>query len=1126
VRIRAADDAPMTARHDATIAELQRQLDACRAERDAALAREAALAEVMDLINRSPDGLPRIFDTILERALRLCGAAFGSLAIYDGEFIRHLADRGWTPALSEFARRAFRPEPGSALGRIACGEDLIHVADITDDDAYRSGTPSRRALADLGGARSALWVALRKDGALRGMIMLYRTEVRPFTDTQVELLRSFAAQAVIAMENARLLDEQREALEHQTATAEILQVINASPGDLEPVFQAIVEKAHTLCDAAFGSLQLWDGAVFRAVAMRGFPEPMMERLRQGYSPYPNMPCRRLVEGETVAHCIDLAEIDDPTARSGVALGGVRSILYVALRKDDVLLGQIVAARREVRPFSDKEIALVEGFAAQAVIAMENARLLDQLRQRTADLQESLEYQTATSDVLKVINASPGNLQPVFDAVLEKAMRLCGAAFGSFYTYDGEQFQSVAQRGIPAAYAAYRERNPPAPLPGTPLGRAIESRQTLHILDLKAETPYLQDHRNSRAMVELGGIRTILSVPLVKDGTIRGLISVFRQEVRAFSDKEVALLENFAAQAVIAIENARLLGELRERTADLQESLEYQTATSEVLKVISGSDFELEPVFQAVVETAARLCRADQAVIYRYHDGVYRWAAGTSLLPDYEQIEREARIPPGTGTLVGRVALDRRPIEIVDVLSDPQYEVKDDARVGGIRTLLGVPLMRDGAPIGVIGLARQRVEAFTERQIELVKTFADQAVIAIENARLVTEQREALEQQTATAEVLQVINTSPGDLGPVFDVIGAKAIRLCDAAFGAIMLPDGDRFRAVALGGVPEAYAEYCRTSPDYGRPTPGSLPGRMRAGADVVHVHDLADSAAYPANRPATKALIQLGGGRTLLGVALRKDSELLGMITIFRQEVRPFSDRQIALLRGFAAQAVIAMENARLLQQLHARTDELRVTFENMGDGVALYDETQHLVAWNRKFQEIFDVPDSLLEQRGTYTEHVRYLADRGDYGPGVDPEQQVRRQTARTSESNAYERTRPDGRVIEVRRNPVPGGGFVLIFSDITERKRNEADIRAARDAAEAAYRELKATQANLIQAEKMASLGQLTAGIAHEIKNPLNFVNNFADLSVELLEELNRTAAPGLAGLDAARRAEVTK
>jgi signal transduction histidine kinase len=306
---------------------------------------------------------------------------------------------------------------------------------------------------------------------------------------------------------------------------------------------------------------------------------------------------------------------------------------------------------------------------------------------------------------------------------------------------------------------------------------------------------------------------------------------------------------------------------------------------------------------------------------------------------------------------------------------------------------------------------------------------------------------------------------------------------------------------------------------------------RIVQGEDVVQIADITDDEAYRQGIPDRRFIADVCGGRTQLLIALRKDKSLLGMFNIFRQEVRPFTVEQITLLDRFAAQAVVAMENARLLNEVRQRQEELRVTFENMGDGVAMFDATPHLVAWNRKFQELLDVPDAVLGERPTYAEYIRYLTERGEYGPDTDTETQLHRFQEHLREHYAFERTRPDGRVIEVRHNPVPDGGFVLIYADITERKRNEAEIRAARDAAEeasrtieAAYRELKAAQANLIQAEKMASLGQLTAGIAHEIKNPLNFVNNFAELSVDLLGELKDAIIPAEAMLTPDQRGEV--
>ena len=387
---------------------------------------------------------------------------------------------------------------------------------------------------------------------------------------------------------------------------------------------------------------------------------------------------------------------------------------------------------------------------------------------------------------------------------------------------------------------------------------------------------------------------------------------------------------------------------------------------------------------------------------------------------------------------------------------------------------------------------------------------------MENARLITEQREALEQQTATAEVLRVINTSPGNLGAVFDAMLEKALTLCGAEHGSLGTYDGDYFRAVASRGYPAAVLETLQGG-FHGLENPVTRP--LFDGARFVQIPDLGEI-----DHPIPKTIAALGGFRTVLFVPLRKDGKLLGHISASRQENRPFAEKEITLLENFAAQAVIAMENARLLDEIRQRQAELRVTFENMGDGVAMFDETPSLVAWNRKFQDILDLPDGVLAERLTFADYIRYLAERGEYGAGVNLEEQMRRLTGQACEVRAYARTRPNGRVIEIRRNPVAGGGFVLIFSDITERKQSEAEIRAARDAAESAYRDLEAAQANLIQAEKMASLGQLTAGIAHEIKNPLNFVNNFAALSVDLLNELKETAAPGFAALTDDQRAEI--
>ena len=556
--------------------EALRKLAETTSERDEALARETATTELLGIINSSPGDLAPVFDAMLEKAMRLCEAAFGGLWTFDRDQFMPAASHGVPAACAAFfAANTMLPGPGTAPYRFLRGGErsVIEDRDLVESEAYRAGDPARRALVDLGGARSALQVPLVKDDAVLGLITVYRQEVLPFTDKQIALLQNFAAQAAIAMENARLLTETREALEQQTATAEVLQVINGSPGDLPPVFDAMLEKALRLCGGSFGELRTYDGERFRLAATHGVPTAYVQHYSRNISGIygPGTGPARILAGERVVHIPDLVatepyRLGDPDRMALVELGGARAYLLVPLLKDTTVFGYIMIYRKEVGSFSEKQITLLQNFAAQAVIAMENARLLTETR-------EALEQQTATAEVLGVINSSPGDLAPVFEAILEKAHSLCGATIGSLVSFDGEHLQALANRGMPADFEDF-VRRPFLPDPNSFEERLIQEQRLIHVPDVQALGP-LPDNPITRAAIRLGGIRTVLFVPLRKDNAAAGYIAAARGEVRPFADKEIALLQNFAAQAVIAMENARLLGELQARTRELEESLEYQ-----------------------------------------------------------------------------------------------------------------------------------------------------------------------------------------------------------------------------------------------------------------------------------------------------------------------------------------------------------------------------------------------------------------------------------------------------------------------------------------------------------------------------------------------------------------------
>ena len=443
--------------------------------------------------------------------------------------------------------------------------------------------------------------------------------------------------------------------------------------------------------------------------------------------------------------------------AGVELAGIRTLIAVPMLKENTVIGVIGVYRQDVQPFTDKQIALVQNFADQAVIAIENTRLLNELRERTTDLTESLEQQTATSQVLKVISSSPGDLQPVFQAMLENATRLCEAQFGVLNLYDNGALRMGAMHNVPSAFAEFLQSRPAGyqPMPNSVLARVMRTRQVCSSADTAAENV------GGRARA-LGGARSIVCVPMLKDDALIGTITIYRQEVQPFSDKQIELVRNFAAQAVIAIENTRLLNELRD-------SLGRQTATSEVLSVISSSRGDLAPVFHAILENATRICEATFGSMLLREGDVFRRAALHNAPPQFEEFIKNAPIlRRGMAPSVDHAIDTGQVSHTLDAAAEePNAPI---ARYAGARTLLDVPMLKGNEAIGVLGIYRQEVRPFTDKQIALVENFAAQAVIAIENARLLNELRELLQQQTATADVLKVISRSTFDLQAVLDAL--------------------------------------------------------------------------------------------------------------------------------------------------------------------------------------------------------------------------------------------------------------------------------------------------------------------------------------------------------------------
>ncbi len=890
-------------------------------ETQEALERQTATAEILKVIAASPSDVQPVFDAIAASSKRLFGGFSTTVfRIVDG--VLHLVAFTETNSQADATLTAMFPRPIAEFPPFAMVSQG-QMARIDDTDSDPSVPAMMRDLARQRGYRAMLFTPLMRDRAVIGMIAVTRQAPGPWAEHHAQLLRTFADQAVIAIENVRLFNETKEALEHQTATSDVLQVISGSMADATPVFEKILDSCQRLFGASDLGVFLVDGVQLQAAAWRG--TGFSEWVPRSYPrPLAGTMSDAAIERGELRHWADVAHADDAPGyiRDVVSEGGNFSVAVAPLIWKGRGIGTIDVMRRPPRSYSNKELMLLRSFAEQAVIAIQNARLFNETK-------ESLERQTATAEVLKVISASPTDVQPVLEVVAQRAAVLCDADWDGVWLRGESTLRMVAHHvQSPDAGPTALPRQLEMPLQASsPSALAAAQGRLVHVADI---APLLDtQYPDARAMYESFGFRATLAVPMLRDGVAIGAIGLYRREPRPFSADQITLVQTFADQAVIAIENVRLFNETKE-------ALEQQSASAEILSVISSSVADTAPVFDRILQSCKHLFGSDETAVLLIdeHDQV-RLGAYVGKARDAVAATFPA---PLAKTPAGRAIRERRVVDYPDVANDPTVTraVRRVAELAGYKSMAYAPMLWNERGIGAIGVSRIRGR-FSTKDLAMLQTFADQAVIAIQNARLFNETQQALERQTATAEVLRVIGSSVADTQPVFDSICASATRLlpgADLAIGSLGDDNLIHWRA-GSGETRDAMRSlFPRPAPK----TSGLLTGKATFLPDLLHGEGVPESL-----RTAARTI---GRNVSMLSAAMTAGNQVLGTIAAFHTDMSPFSEEDGRLLKSFADQATIAIQNARLfnetneaLERQTATADILRVIARSPADTQPVFD-------------------------------------------------------------------------------------------------------------------------------------------------------------------------------------------